>query len=103
MGSGKRTLSSNRIREHDNIGPYASGEDPDIKRLEERGNVIISSETYLPTPNGRDVFDTYNAEQKLKERRREMELEQKYDHRFEGRSEGYYDDPDNYSNSGLKT
>jgi len=51
--------------------PYSSAyPDPDVKRIEERGGVIISSETFLPRADGSAVLDTYNNMEKLAERDR---------------------------------
>src|SRR5215208_1409442 len=54
-----------------NVGPYVPGEDPDINRIQARGGIIISSETYLPKSDGNFVLDTYNTAEKLDEKLRE--------------------------------
>src|SRR5829696_951979 len=61
--------------------PYSTAyPDPDIKRIEERGGVIISSETYLPTPDGNAVLDTYNNMGRLAQRDRYQQY-----HSYSGR------------------
>ena len=63
------------------------------------GAISISSEVSLLTPDGtRNVLDTYSTEQW----HRKNKMDRRYDGRYEGRSTGYPDDPDNYSTSGLR-
>jgi hypothetical protein len=62
--------------------------------------VVTSSEISMLTPDGNmRVVDTYNPAERLREKQMGMP---QYDGRYEGRSTGYPEDPDNFAPSGLK-
>ena len=70
-------------------------DDPDLRRIQERGGYFTYTETNILTGPG--VWETVSSDE-LHRRRREDDL---YDNRYEGRSEAYPEDPSNYSTSGL--
>jgi hypothetical protein len=59
------------------------------------GAISLSTEVGIPTPNG--SWRTVSPD----ELRRETEENRLYDGRYEGRSEAWEGDPDNFSSSGL--
>jgi|SRR5215213_5581655 len=100
MGDTTRSRSEQwRNKHYDDGLNYLRGPSNDLPS----SAISISSEVKLVTPDGKNVLDTYYAPDKLREFQKQKRMEQeKYDGRYEGRSSGYSDDPDNFSNSGLK-
>lgn len=74
------------------------------------GNVVVNrADIFMPGPDGNmRVMDTYTADQWHSKNEMERRYNQRYDGRYEPRDKGegagfgYRDDPDNFSNSGLK-
>ena len=93
----------NKTYEHLLSAPYYDREDPDRKRREERGFITTWESTTVPTGDG--GFITVSSDDL---RKKKSSTEPYYDNRYEavdkgeGAGKGYADDPDNYSNSGLK-
>lgn len=74
----------------------------DIITREDSGKIIISGEDNIPDGSSNSSAPGVWRTVSPHELRREKEENQLYDNRYEGRSKGYDEDPDNFSTSGLK-
>jgi hypothetical protein len=106
IGSGyiKALPSSSRDKKRNNPNLYRtpSGDliplDSDRRKMIDEGKIIISAKDEIPEGTGPNHAEVVSSD----ELRRRKEENARYDGRYEGRSESYPEDPDNYSNSGLK-
>jgi hypothetical protein len=79
--------------------------------MRNQGYTITNPQTWIPNADGKFVLQTVSTDelrQQKAQARKDRYYDSLYDERYEpknkgeGAGKGYYDDPSNWSNSGLK-